>query len=113
MAYWEGSPLVGPEGDPEGWKVLTPVKIQGALSDKAVDIDFTVCFFVSRTRRRMLMILAFQLAVAIPVSTATLQTQYERLTALPANSFPMPPGHRFLSWRRSLDKMQAYSKQLR
>ncbi|KAF5326926.1 hypothetical protein D9619_004162 [Psilocybe cf. subviscida] len=52
MAYWEGSPLVGPEGDPEGWKVLPPVKIQGALSDKAVDIDCT-------------------LAVAIPLSYAT------------------------------------------
>jgi len=53
MSYWEGSPLVGPEGDPEGWKVLPPIKIQGALSGaKVVDIECT-------------------LAIATPLSYAT------------------------------------------
>jgi len=43
LAYSEGSPLVGPEGDPEGWKVLLPVKIRGTLfGTKEVEVDCTV-----------------------------------------------------------------------
>jgi hypothetical protein len=43
LAYSEGSPLIGPEGDPEGWKVLPPVKIRGTLfGTKEVEVDCTV-----------------------------------------------------------------------
>ncbi|KAJ7650104.1 hypothetical protein FB45DRAFT_9710 [Roridomyces roridus] len=33
VAYQEGSDLVGPDGDPEGWKVLPPVQMKGKLFD--------------------------------------------------------------------------------
>ncbi|KAJ7761956.1 hypothetical protein DFH07DRAFT_956974 [Mycena maculata] len=33
VAYKEGSGLVGPEGDPDGWKVLEPVQMKGKLFD--------------------------------------------------------------------------------
>jgi len=43
LAYSEGNGLLGPDGDPEGWKVLPPVKVKGALFDgKEVDVDCTV-----------------------------------------------------------------------
>jgi len=43
LAYSEGSPLIGPEGDPEGWKVLPQVKIRGTLfGTKEVEVDCTV-----------------------------------------------------------------------
>ncbi|KAL7279290.1 hypothetical protein ACG7TL_007131 [Trametes sanguinea] len=31
LAYREGSALIGPEGDPDGWKVLSPVSVAGAI----------------------------------------------------------------------------------
>jgi len=31
LAYSERSPLLGPEGDPEGWKVLPPMTIKGTI----------------------------------------------------------------------------------
>ncbi|KAI0696320.1 hypothetical protein C8T65DRAFT_664032 [Cerioporus squamosus] len=33
LAYREGTPLVGPQGDPDGWKVLPPVKVAGTVFD--------------------------------------------------------------------------------
>ena len=31
LAYQQGQPLVGPEGDPDGWKTLDPVQVVGTL----------------------------------------------------------------------------------
>ncbi|OCH95904.1 hypothetical protein OBBRIDRAFT_809459 [Obba rivulosa] len=43
IAYDEGSPLIGPEGDPEGWKVLPPVKITGTVfSSRQVEVLCTI-----------------------------------------------------------------------
>jgi len=40
LAYSEGTDIVGPDGDPEGWKTLPPVKITGTLFDtRQVDVD--------------------------------------------------------------------------
>jgi len=33
LSYVEGSGLIGPDGDPEGWKILEPVSIKGTLFD--------------------------------------------------------------------------------
>jgi len=45
LAYKEGSGLLGPDGDPSGWKVLTPVTVKGTLFDtKAVEVECTVRF---------------------------------------------------------------------
>ena len=42
-AYNNGTPLPGPDGDPEGWKVLPPVQIKGTLfTTKPVEIQCTV-----------------------------------------------------------------------
>ncbi|KAJ7158555.1 hypothetical protein C8R46DRAFT_394456 [Mycena filopes] len=38
LAYKEGTDLIGPEGDPAGWKVLPPVKFKGKLFD-AVEVE--------------------------------------------------------------------------
>lgn len=43
MAYSDGSLLIGPEGDPEGWKVLPPVQVKGTLFNvKEVEVTCTV-----------------------------------------------------------------------
>ncbi|KAJ7364224.1 hypothetical protein DFH08DRAFT_910474 [Mycena albidolilacea] len=43
LAYQEGGDLVGPEGDPQGWKVLRPVKFKGKLFDaKEVEAECTL-----------------------------------------------------------------------
>jgi hypothetical protein len=42
-AYREGVPLIGPESDPVGWKVLQPVKIKGTIFDtREVEVECTV-----------------------------------------------------------------------
>ncbi|KAI0950800.1 hypothetical protein AcW1_008009 [Taiwanofungus camphoratus] len=42
-AYAEGSTLIGPEGDPEGWKVLSPAKVTGTLFDsRQVELQCTL-----------------------------------------------------------------------
>ncbi|KAI0342666.1 hypothetical protein BDW22DRAFT_1357119 [Trametopsis cervina] len=42
-AYSEGGVLIGPEGDPEGWKVLAPVRISGTLfKTRIVNVDCTI-----------------------------------------------------------------------
>ncbi|KAJ7094274.1 hypothetical protein C8R44DRAFT_645459, partial [Mycena epipterygia] len=43
LAYTEGSELIGPEGDPAGWKVLQPFKFKGKLFDaKEIDVECTL-----------------------------------------------------------------------
>ncbi|KAJ7261800.1 hypothetical protein B0H12DRAFT_1105794 [Mycena haematopus] len=43
LAYKEGTELIGPEGDPAGWKVLQPVKFKGKLFDtKEVELECTI-----------------------------------------------------------------------
>ncbi|KDR78973.1 hypothetical protein GALMADRAFT_64064 [Galerina marginata CBS 339.88] len=43
MAYSERSPLIGPEGDQAGWKVLSPIKIKGTLfNTKEVEVNCTL-----------------------------------------------------------------------
>ncbi|KAJ3554715.1 hypothetical protein NM688_g2961 [Phlebia brevispora] len=42
-AYQDGHALVGPEGDPTGWKVLPPVQITGTLfSTRTISVECTV-----------------------------------------------------------------------
>ena len=44
LAYSEGSAtLVGPDGDPDGWSVLSNVNVKGMLFDtKVVDVECSV-----------------------------------------------------------------------
>ncbi|KAJ6531969.1 hypothetical protein B0H19DRAFT_463033 [Mycena capillaripes] len=43
LAYREGGQLLGPEGDPGGWKVLPPVKFKGRLFEaKEVEVECTL-----------------------------------------------------------------------
>ncbi|CDO77950.1 hypothetical protein BN946_scf184720.g4 [Trametes cinnabarina] len=43
LAYREGSGLVGPDGDPDGWKVLTPVTVMGTIfGARQVELQCTV-----------------------------------------------------------------------
>jgi hypothetical protein len=40
IAYREGSALIGPDGDPEGWHITGPVKIKGTLFDsREVEVE--------------------------------------------------------------------------
>ncbi|KAI0052247.1 hypothetical protein FA95DRAFT_1601919 [Auriscalpium vulgare] len=50
VAYQEMTPLLGPEEDPQGWKVLHPLGIEGTLSKKrsvSVQCDFAVAIPLS------------------------------------------------------------------
>ncbi|KAI0761342.1 hypothetical protein BD413DRAFT_647290 [Trametes elegans] len=43
IAYLEGTPLIGPDGDPDGWKRLEPLRIHGSLfSTRDVEASCTV-----------------------------------------------------------------------
>ena len=42
LAYQEGSQHIGPDGNPQGWKILTPIKVKGLFSVKPVEVDCTV-----------------------------------------------------------------------
>jgi len=43
LAYEEGNQLIGPDGDPEGWKILAPIKVKGTIfSVKQVEVECTV-----------------------------------------------------------------------
>lgn len=44
LAYTEGIPLFGPKEDPFGWKIFPPVKVQGTLSGKPLEVEITVTF---------------------------------------------------------------------
>jgi hypothetical protein len=44
LAYQENSPLAGPDVDPEGWKTLETVTIQGKIFDtRVVTVKCSVC----------------------------------------------------------------------
>ncbi|OJA08720.1 hypothetical protein AZE42_07084 [Rhizopogon vesiculosus] len=43
LAYQENFPLIGPDGDPDGWHVLPPTSVTGTLfGTKPVNVDFTL-----------------------------------------------------------------------
>ncbi|KAI0789899.1 hypothetical protein C8Q75DRAFT_806557 [Abortiporus biennis] len=43
VAYQEGSPILGPEIDPDGWKVLPPITLSGTLfTTKKVTVEITL-----------------------------------------------------------------------
>lgn len=42
-AYRDGTALVGPDGDPDGWQVCPPTHLHGTLFDnRQVDVEYTV-----------------------------------------------------------------------
>lgn len=48
ISYQEGTPLVGPEDDPEGWKTLNPVDVIGMVfSSRHVSLCIVVRAFNS------------------------------------------------------------------
>lgn len=60
--------MIGPEGDPEGWKVLPPVKVTGTVFDtRKVEVECTVCNLSRSAQRIKLILVLYQLAVATPV----------------------------------------------
>ncbi|KAJ7031298.1 hypothetical protein C8F04DRAFT_1110697 [Mycena alexandri] len=59
LAYKEGTDLIGPDGDPAGWKVLPPVKFKGRLFD-AVDVELECTLAVATP-------LAFTIGSPIPL----------------------------------------------
>jgi hypothetical protein len=43
LSYMDNSPVVGPEGDPEGWTVHAPIKVTGTLfGTRQVEVDLCV-----------------------------------------------------------------------
>lgn len=43
IAYQEHSPLVGPDGDPQGWRTLEPVTVVGSVfNTRTVRVQYTV-----------------------------------------------------------------------
>jgi hypothetical protein len=49
-AYVEGHSIIGPDGDPEGWKRLEDVTIKGILFDaKEVEVKYGVSTRIDRT----------------------------------------------------------------
>lgn len=67
QAYLEGTPLVGPEGDPEGWIVLPTYKYLGTLfNTRKAEVSCTVSLHLPHippTHKFR----ALQLAIANPV----------------------------------------------
>lgn len=44
LAYAEGRALPGPKQDPEGWRVLPKIKVEGVLfGGKSVEVQCQVC----------------------------------------------------------------------
>lgn len=42
-AYREGGPLIGPNGDPDGWQMLAPFSVTGKLFEsRTVDVEAEV-----------------------------------------------------------------------
>ncbi|TDL25703.1 hypothetical protein BD410DRAFT_604749 [Rickenella mellea] len=66
LAYQNGSPIVGPEGDPKGWTVSQPIPIKGTLFGKR-PVEATCTLSIS-----------VQLALALPLC-------YTRGTAIPCS----------------------------
>jgi len=68
IAYSDGSGVLGPDLDLEGWKVLKPVHLQARLEGKVVDITIKVSsFLIAAEETRELT--SIQLALPTPVST--------------------------------------------
>jgi hypothetical protein len=43
LAYQQNCPLVGPDGDPDGWHTLQPVVVSGTLfGERTVEVKYTV-----------------------------------------------------------------------
>ncbi|KAI1796920.1 hypothetical protein LXA43DRAFT_985107 [Ganoderma leucocontextum] len=69
LSYQEGSPLIGPQGDPGGWKVFPPVIVAGALFDtRQVELECTLAVATP---------LSYALGSPIPV-TLTLKASDEQ-----------------------------------
>ena len=44
LAYYQGSPIPGPENDPDGWKILDPFIMSGSiLNHRQVEVTWKVC----------------------------------------------------------------------
>ena len=53
LAYAESTPVIGPDGDPYGWKVLPSVKITGTVFDtRQVEVECTVRLAQQRSQYR-------------------------------------------------------------
>lgn len=69
IAYREGTPLIGPMNDPEGWKVLDVIEVKGSLyASKAVSVRCTVSGLKSSLSLYFKPTASSQLAIAAPVS---------------------------------------------
>ncbi|KAF7374746.1 hypothetical protein MSAN_00360100 [Mycena sanguinolenta] len=76
LAYKEGTELIGPEGDPAGWKVLQPIKFKGKLFDvKEVEVECTIAVATP---------LAFTIGTPIPL-ILTLKSEDEQALDTLAN----------------------------
>ncbi|KAJ7285158.1 hypothetical protein C8J57DRAFT_1498005 [Mycena rebaudengoi] len=76
LAYREGSDLVGPSGDPAGWKVLQPVTLRGKLFDaKEVSLECSLAIATP---------LAFTIGSPIPL-TLTIKCDDEQALDTVAN----------------------------
>ncbi len=43
LSYQEKSPLIGPDGDPDGWYRITPVSLRGSIfNNRAIEAQLTV-----------------------------------------------------------------------
>ncbi|KAF8206241.1 hypothetical protein K438DRAFT_1816872 [Mycena galopus ATCC 62051] len=77
LAYKEGGDLIGPDGDPQGWKVLQPVKFKGKLFDtKEVEVKCTLAIATP---------LAFTVGSPIPLELTLTSDDEQALDTL-ANS---------------------------
>ena len=48
LSYQEKSPLIGPDGDPEGWHRITPVLLRGSIfSNRVIEAQLTVSIVLS------------------------------------------------------------------
>jgi hypothetical protein len=48
IAYREGSPILGPDTDPDGWKTLNPAFIRGTVfNDRSITTKCTVSYCIT------------------------------------------------------------------
>jgi hypothetical protein len=82
LAYKEGSDLIGPEGDPAGWKVLQPVKFKGKLfATVDVEMECTVCPPKCRHPSKTLLKPSYSLLLQSQYVTLLNKSQAPRLCA--------------------------------
>ena len=68
LAYREGSALIGPEGDPDGWKVLPSVTVAGTIfGARQVELQCTVRMLGHHITHQLNLDVA-QVALSKPVS---------------------------------------------